>query len=70
MSRADFTWIQCFFTFETDIARGRGFFRLMRDSDDGAWKAKSVSQNWRYWEDTSTNCPQDYIYWNRGMEEL
>ncbi|KAK0211151.1 dimethylaniline monooxygenase [Desarmillaria ectypa] len=37
----DFTWVQCFFTFETSVARGRGFFRLMRDTDDGAWKAKT-----------------------------
>ncbi|KAK0463684.1 uncharacterized protein EV420DRAFT_1745222 [Desarmillaria tabescens] len=37
----DFTWVQCFFTFETSIARGRGFFRLMRGADDGAWKAKT-----------------------------
>jgi hypothetical protein len=35
----DFTWIQCFFNFETKIARGRGFFRLMAD-DNGTWKAK------------------------------
>ncbi|KAK0463686.1 dimethylaniline monooxygenase [Desarmillaria tabescens] len=37
----DFTWVQCFFTFETNVARGRGFFRLMRGADDGAWKAKT-----------------------------
>lgn len=37
----DFTWIQCFFDFETKLARGRGFFRLMQD-DNGSWKAKYV----------------------------
>ncbi|KAG7448195.1 pyridine nucleotide-disulfide oxidoreductase family protein [Guyanagaster necrorhizus] len=37
-----FTWIQCLFTFETNIARGRGFFRLMQDSNDSSWKAKAL----------------------------
>ncbi|KAK0196665.1 dimethylaniline monooxygenase [Armillaria mellea] len=37
----DFTWVQCFFTFETSVARGRGFFRLMHDTVDGTWKAKT-----------------------------
>ncbi|KAF9050669.1 dimethylaniline monooxygenase [Hymenopellis radicata] len=50
----DFTWIQCFFTFETDIARGRGFFRLMRDFNDGAWKAKTMytgTEEWKNFEE-------------------
>jgi hypothetical protein len=38
----DFAWIQCFFSFETTLARGRGFFRLMQDPN-GSWNAKSVS---------------------------
>lgn len=36
----DFAWIQCFFAFETTLARGRGFFRLMQDAN-GSWKAKT-----------------------------
>ncbi|MFC9836090.1 NAD(P)-binding protein [Rhodococcus sp. NPDC127530] len=31
-------WIQAFFTFETTLARSRGFVRLRRD-DDGEWRA-------------------------------
>ncbi|KIY66331.1 putative flavin-containing monooxygenase YUCCA3 [Cylindrobasidium torrendii FP15055 ss-10] len=50
----DFTWIQCFFNFETNIARGRGFFRLMRDASDGAWKAKTLytgAEEWKGYEE-------------------
>lgn len=36
---ADFTWIEGFFDFETKLAKGRGFFRIM-PGEDGAWKAK------------------------------
>jgi cation diffusion facilitator CzcD-associated flavoprotein CzcO len=34
-------WIQSFFEFETDVARGRGVFRLLPDAEapDGGWKA-------------------------------
>lgn len=35
----DTAWVQAFFTFETRLARGRGFVRLMRDGVDGPWKA-------------------------------
>ena len=35
----DTTWVQGFFTFETEVARGRGFVRLMPDPEDGRWKA-------------------------------
>ncbi|SJL00892.1 related to monooxygenase [Armillaria ostoyae] len=41
-AKPGFTWIQCFFAFETGVARGRGFFRLMRDNLDGSWKAKAL----------------------------
>ncbi|KAK0463689.1 putative dimethylaniline monooxygenase (N-oxide-forming) [Desarmillaria tabescens] len=41
-AKPGFTWIQCLFTFETDVARGRGFFRLMQDSHDSLWKAKTL----------------------------
>ena len=37
--RAQGWTIEAFFTFETDIARGRGHIRLLADSQTGEWKA-------------------------------